>query len=913
MLSSAFTVPDEYRERIYRQLDECSRYPLFGAFGETGFNKTGLIMGWLEDRGYPCVQLDGRQISRDPEVFHAAARDADSAGASHPLFIVLYGYHYITEDAPFHGELTRLIEQNPAGLRIIIHDRIPPALPLTRLKAHHLYAQIDDSDLAYTEEETGTFFRDCNGLPLRDPDIEELWDLTSGWPAICTLIAEHLKRFPETKAELILAHPFKVIPELSDYIEQEIFAKEPDWLQDFLLQTSLMVELDPAIISEYLDDPDSAKKVSYLEQNRFYTFKNDRGRCQCRRIIRAFLYYKHQQDPATRISDQHCMLAELYQRKRFYIEAFCHAAAGNDYILASSIVQRISDRYQAIQFINLIDGHLEQFSSALHFSATTLFVTRCMPEPTLAEFIPLLKELVLLEERRGNILRLANLQNRLGAIYYVLGYIDSASELFEASIVLARQIEDQALLVCNLQLLADCHLFRGDVDLALKCAREALFIAEENELLVMQIHTLEALSRIALAQKDLRRSAQYLEELASLSEDEPFHSLWLYVDLSDQALQEGKPEEAVRLAGRALSCAFPGSIGYDIAVTNLALGRAYLAMGEYAKAGESLNVSEQSAEYCGFVLYEVLLCKRDLLLSQKKRDEAKELEDRLACLCRKYGYTWSPWYGKPAEEGQNAEVPADGEMLLEIRTMGNFEVLLNHRPVKIKRSSSISLLQFLLVNRGHGVNKEVIIDSIFPSEETEHENHFNVALSTLRKSLEPGLKSGRDSRYILREKRTYLLNEGAIYIDVNELMDICSRIMGQTGEMDPALTSRFNELCRGEFMADYPYDEFLEPERKKVSRVCLDTMRFIAGYYRDSETPARSIEYYERILAAEPYEEASYLDYIDLLLSLQTSHKARDIADQMVRRIEIELDAPVTHQIEEIFRQHGFVYKKTGR
>lgn len=918
MSTTAFVIPVSYRDRIYHQLDDCSRYPLIGVFGETGFNKTGLIDNWVCARGYRRLKLDGSDLAASDRsladwIRSAPLQEDAPAGKenvrSWQLYVIISGYHKIGRDAAVHEDLTRLIEQNPADVRIIINDRILPPLALARLKAHHLYAQIDDNDFIYTAEETREYFNECCGLTLRESETETLWEFTSGWPAICTLISEYMHRNPETKAEMILAQPFLLIPDLSDYLYGEVFSKEEAPLQEFLLRTSLMIDLDPEIIGEFLDDPHSAETVSFLEQNRFYTITDEHGHCQCRSIFRAFLYHRFAQRNAAQISDQHCMLAELFQRRRLYIEAFCHAVAGNDYVLATSIVQRISDRYSAIQFINLIDGHLEQISADLHFSVTSLFLTRCFPEETLEEFIPLLKELLLLEEREQNRIRLADLQNRLGAIYFALGRIGPAADVLGASAVLAEQIGDDALLVCDLQLLADCHLITGDLKQSLQCAKRALFIAEEQSLFSMQIHTLEVLSRIALAQGQTDRSRRYLEEAMSLSEDEPFLSLWLYADLSALTLRENDPQEALRLAQKAENCIVPGSSGYDTASANLALSKACAQLGDHTKAGRCLEIAAANAKHCGALLHDILTWKKEYLEAQGRAADAESAKEELACLCREYDYTWSPWY-----EAQTGQDPAEtGGPVLEIRTMGQFEVLYDHVPLKIRRSSSISLLQFLIVNRGQGVNREVIIDQIFPHESAEQSNHFNVALSVLRKSLEPDLRSGRDSKYILRQKQVYMLNEDEIVLDVNDLLDVCGRITDGDGPLDTGLTARFNALYRGDFMSDYPYEEFLEAERERIRRICLDTMRFIADHYRHSDTPARSIEYYERILQTEPYYEAVYLDYMDLLLSLRASHKARDVADKMVHFIEDELGAPAREQIEEIFRRYGSYYKRTGR
>jgi len=559
MITTSFVIPNGYRERIYQQLDGCSKYPLIGFLGETGFNKTGLIHDWLRDNGKQQLWVNGPDLDNPECSLSDRIRSGfEDKSPSQVLYLVINGYHALADDSPVHRELTELIEQNPADIRIIINDRIPPALALTRLKAHRLCAQIESADLAYTPEETLEFFSECCDLPLQRTDAEALYAFTCGWPAICTLTAEYMRRNPGTKVEMILAQPFRIIPELSDYLTEEIFRKEPAWLQQFLLQTSLMIDLDPDIISVFMDDPESAKKVSYLSQNRFYTYTDDHGHCQYSSVFRSFLYHKNLQENASQVSDWHCMLAELYRLRRFYIEAFYHAVAGNDYILATSIVQQISNRYNTIQFINLIDGHLEQISSDLQFSAMSLFLTRCFPEQTLSEFIPLLKELIRLEERKGNHLKLANLQNRLGVIYFSHGEIDSARKLFTASSDLAANIGDDELLVCNLQLLADCYLFSEDIDHSLECAKTALFIAEKHDLLTMRIHTLEVLSRIALRRKDLRQAKRYLEEALSLSEDESFLSLWLYTDQSALTLEEGDPKKHSFWQKRRLTVLLPG-------------------------------------------------------------------------------------------------------------------------------------------------------------------------------------------------------------------------------------------------------------------------------------------------------------------------------------------------------------------
>lgn len=916
MIQTNFEIPEECVSRIYELLDLSTLKPLTGIFSEVGFNKTGIVKNWLKDRGHSHLWIDAGQYSTDgSRLSGKISRQIalfSPEDPSEPLYIAIGGYSNIAASSALHSELISLAENNPENLHLIIIGRSMPPLPLTRLKAHDLYSQIDSGVLAYTKEETSAYFGQSCGRKLDEYEEEALYDTTSGWPAVCRLMADYLNSHADANILEISSHAISRIPDIADYLEEEVFAKEPQKIQQFLMKTSLLAELDPEIIRAF-DEADANDTLNYLERNRYYIYTDSHNQVKYLNIFRSFLYHRFCMSAQSKVTELHCRLADIYTHKHAFASAFCHAVAGSDYFMAQDIFQRLGDRYDPIQFVDIIDGHLEFLASDLHFSHTSLFLTRCIPEETLIEFIPFLKELIKYEKSKSNTFRLANLQNRLGCIFFHLGYVELAEEQLLASCSYSEKLEDAALLVCNMQLLADCCLIREELDKSAEIARKALFIADNNDLNMMLIHTLEVLHRIYLKKGELKKSRRYLEEAEDLAEDGPFLSLWLLQDMSLLLLQEGKREEAEAAALRACGCVGDNSPGYDRSSTSLALGKVLLGSEKYAEAAKQLDNACRNAQNCGMVLYDILLSQLKLLTAQELTDEASSKRTEISALCRKYNYTWSPFYdtGSAIQAVSEEALGESGEQkrTLEVRTMGTFEILNKGKPVKINRSSSISLFQFLLVNRGKGINKEVILDHVFPQDTDT--NHFNVALSTLRKNLEPGLSSGKDSRYIIREKQTYLINMEEFRIDADELLSVCQRITDQNAEIDPKLFNRFNELYRGEFMVDYPYEEFLEQERESINRKCIDTMICIADYYRSSPTPARGIEYYERILAAEPYYESIYLDYMDLLLSLRTTHKARDVADKMIRYIEEELDSPVRDSIRSVFAKHGFTYKRS--
>lgn len=924
-MDSTFTDSLYYhREQLFHKLDMHKSQPLIGLFASSGFGKTILIRSYLEHCHCDPIWLTAERLERSgnsllsylAEKAKGHGYAPDQAGdiftwleeRSSPLYLVISRYQLLDSILGINDELLSLLEVENPYFRIILIGDCRPSLPLSRLKAKNLYYELDERDLSYTREELEDYFNHYCGLELEPYELDAIYDTTGGWPAGCHLISDFMQKNPKKSRMPISFRLFTYIPDLFDYLSNEVFDSEPEEVRNFMLMTSLMTELDPEIINEFLGIEDSGRLLALLEQGHSFVYKNDDDILQYHKLFRSFLYNKFRKAHAERLSGQHCKLAAIYLARYSYIAAFSHAVAGNDYVLATKIMKLTSDRYNPIQFINVIDGHLEDISSELHFSNTSLFLTRCIPEHTLQEFIAPLKDLIRSAEHDHNDIKLANLQNRLGAIYYHLGFVEQSMELFTSSSEHAAHIGDFSLLVCNLQLLADCHLFMNEVELSLDYAKQAIFIAEKNHITIMQIHTLEVMSRIHIALANYDNAEMYLSQAMTLASDsaagDPFLALWLFIVKSRLLLKKGCTGEAIDMAQKAVDCVKEYSAGFDIAYSYLALADAYLEAENMREAERCYEIAHHHAALCGFMLYEILLRQLAFYQACGRSEAAVSKKAELADICRQYRYTWSAYYSDaPAPCVQ--EETADR---LTIRTLGRFEILQGNRPITISRSSSIRLLQFLIINRSSRVHKDIIVHNIFPYEGEGSANHFNVALSVLRKSLEPGLKSGKDSKYILRDKHSYVLNAETVSIDLDELSGICAAIMKQTTVAAPSLVSRFHELYRGEFFEDYPYETFLNIERERINRQCMDVLRHIARSYKDSETPAKGIEYYERILEKEPYSEKDYLDYIELLLTVRAYHKAGEVADKMAFHIGAELNVDVSHPLRTLFEKYHVSY-----
>jgi LuxR family maltose regulon positive regulatory protein len=198
---------------------------------------------------------------------------------------------------------------------------------------------------------------------------------------------------------------------------------------------------------------------------------------------------------------------------------------------------------------------------------------------------------------------------------------------------------------------------------------------------------------------------------------------------------------------------------------------------------------------------------------------------------------------------------------LEFQTLGRFAVRHGEAdltPELNRRRSCRRLLLFLLANRHRAVPREQIIEALWPQvSPTSGTNRFHVALSWLRRILEPGLTSGSESRVILREVDRYKLASTVCQVDADEFIRLTSPILQgrRVRRLSPyheqALVHA-TALYAGDFLEDYPYEEFLDGERARLREMQRLALMCLGDHYRLQRRAGRALEHYQTALILDP-------------------------------------------------------------
>jgi LuxR family maltose regulon positive regulatory protein len=141
----------------------------------------------------------------------------------------------------YHQALAFLLDHLPPQFHLVIASRTVPPLPLSRLRARGQLTELRAADLRFTSAEIAEFLNTIMGLGLSAGDVAALEARTEGWIAGLQLAALSLQE-QTNRSEFIKAFTGDD-RYILDYLLDEVFSRQPESVQNFLLQTSILDRL----------------------------------------------------------------------------------------------------------------------------------------------------------------------------------------------------------------------------------------------------------------------------------------------------------------------------------------------------------------------------------------------------------------------------------------------------------------------------------------------------------------------------------------------------------------------------------------------------------------------------------------------------------------------------------------------
>jgi len=297
--------------------------PVVTVVAPAGFGKTTLLAQWAERDPRPCawLTLDSIREHRWPR---------------RPALLVVDDADVLRDDAALEA-VAALAEGVPAGSTLALAARGEPRLPLARLRAEGHLLELGPDDLAMTRKEVQTLLRHA-GVLLPEPEAAELERRTEGWPAGLYLAALSLRTGGD---------PWTFSGDdryVADYLRTEHLTPATPAVRSFLMRTSVLERMNPAICDAVLERTDSARRLDALERSSLLVVPLDRNRSayRYRRLVRDFLRSELERRQPELVSVLNRRAADWCEANGAPEAAVDYAAAAGDLDHVAHLVARLA-------------------------------------------------------------------------------------------------------------------------------------------------------------------------------------------------------------------------------------------------------------------------------------------------------------------------------------------------------------------------------------------------------------------------------------------------------------------------------------------------------------------------------------------------------------------------------------------
>ncbi len=382
LLETKFYVPRSRhglvpRPRLSERLDRGAASKLMLVSAPAGFGKTTLLTEWLA--AGPAAPADERLAAwlsldrgdNDPASFWtyviAALRTVatgvgetalallhapqpppietvltallnELSAAAGDIVLVLDDYHVIDARDVQNG-MEFLLDHLPPWLHVVIASRADPALPLARLRARGELVETRAAELRFTPDEAAAYLNEMMGLQLTARDVAALEGRTEGWIAALQLAALSMQGRDDVAG--FIAGFAGDDRHVVDYLVEEVLQRQPDRVQAFLLQTSILGRLSGPLCDAVTGQGGSKAMLEALDRGNLFLVPLDDRRQWYRyhHLFADMLHVRLLDEQPDQVPDLHRRASAWYEQNGEPPVAIGHALAAEDFGRAADLVE----------------------------------------------------------------------------------------------------------------------------------------------------------------------------------------------------------------------------------------------------------------------------------------------------------------------------------------------------------------------------------------------------------------------------------------------------------------------------------------------------------------------------------------------------------------------------------------------
>jgi LuxR family maltose regulon positive regulatory protein len=361
------------REELVGYLAGCVTSRLLLVEAPAGFGKTTAVAQWrasmIEDRAFAWISLDrgdddparlwshvvgalqgacpefgGRDTLRAlralvPDVSgKVLPRLANELAALRtPVVVVLDDYHLISEPS-CHDQVGFLLSHLPDTVQLVLVTRADPPLPLARLRAAGVMAEVRVPELRFAPAQAAALVRTVAAVDLTEADLADLVERTEGWPAGVYLAALSLRgqSSPETFVRQFGGDNRFIV----DFLAEEVLSRQPAQIRQFLARTAVLDRFCAPLCEAVTGSANAAEILDVIERDNLFLVPLDDNRQWYRyhHLFAQVLRSQLARTEPTIVAILHQQASAWHRQSGSAEEAIDHALAARDVTAAVDLI-----------------------------------------------------------------------------------------------------------------------------------------------------------------------------------------------------------------------------------------------------------------------------------------------------------------------------------------------------------------------------------------------------------------------------------------------------------------------------------------------------------------------------------------------------------------------------------------------
>ena len=334
-----------------------------------GSGKTSLLRAWADRPGQPhrLAVVQVRRDQQDAQDFWLALLDAvrhvcgapsgteppaatpgfnasamvsrvlsELADAGGDVMVVIDDLHELDSPETL-GQLTRLLTNLPDGVHAMLTTRHDLPLRLHQLRLAGELAEIRGADLKFTERETRELLA-ASGITLPGGGAALLHQRTEGWAAGLRLAALSLAGHPDP--ERFVADFSGTNRAVAEYLLAEMLERQPGEVQDLLLRTCLLDQVNGELADLLTGRPGSERILLELEDANAFVVSLDPERTWFRyhHLFGDLLRLELRRTLPDQVPELHRRAGQWFSEYGQVVEAIRHSQAAGDWSDAARLL-----------------------------------------------------------------------------------------------------------------------------------------------------------------------------------------------------------------------------------------------------------------------------------------------------------------------------------------------------------------------------------------------------------------------------------------------------------------------------------------------------------------------------------------------------------------------------------------------